>query len=117
MTADQLLDALHASIATAYPVRRALSARPGRVSVVIEATGGEFETAPCDPVPFTIAADVHIIGAGLDEQNTIDLPHHLAPVADLVRAAGWVCESWRTTSTGEAPLPEIVIEATASGTS
>lgn len=115
MTAAELLDALHSELSTQYPTRRALSAHVGRVSCVIEAGSGEYDAAICEPVSVTVTADVRIVAAGMDEQNTRDLPHHLQPVGALIRKAGWVCMTWQADSTGESERPTITITATAVG--
>ncbi len=116
MNTAQLLDDLHAELATSYPTRRALSARPGRVSCVVIPTEGQYDTAPCEPPPVTVTAEVHILAAGMDEQAVKDLPHHLDPVGLLIRKAGWTCTGWRSGTALDQPIPELVITATALGT-
>ena len=115
-TAAELLDHLADELATVYPTRRALSARPGRVSCVVIPAEGEYDDAMCDPVPVTVTAEVHVLAAGMDEQATRDLAHHLEPVGVLIRQAGWTCLAWRAGSDLEQPIPAFIITATALGT-
>jgi len=107
-TTTDALAALHFELATAYPTyvgRR----RPGRVSCTVTGQRGEYEAPHC-PGPLELTAAVRIAAAAADERGVLDLYTHLAPVARLVRAAGWHTLSWEADSTDD--VPTIVMTVT-----
>lgn len=112
-TAD-LLDTLHQSLATQYPTFRA-HRRVGAVSCVVVPESAVWDDGPdCDPWPLTLTVEVNVMGMA-DEKGAEDLPHHIAPVAALIRQGGFRPMSWRSaTDNDNAPL--IIITAVANGT-
>jgi threonine dehydrogenase-like Zn-dependent dehydrogenase len=115
MNTAQLVEALAASLGSAYPTRVAeLANVPGRVTCVIVPSGGQWESgAMCTPVPTTVTAEVSVIAAGTGGQAVADLVAHLDPAADLIRGGGWDPESWAAADVEDRPA--IVITATARG--
>ena len=113
MNTAGLLDLLHASLAETYPTYRAVSARPGRVTCVVEADSGAYDQAVCAPTGLMVTANIRVLAAGDSEQAVKDLPHHIDPVATLIRQAGFAPTGWRS---GESEsVPEITITAEAPG--
>lgn len=115
MNTAQLIDALAASLATAYPTRVAeLSARTGQATCVVALDGVAYDTAAmCDPAPTTVTATVTVIAAGTGEQGVRDLLTRTDSVAALIRAAGFTVEQCDAADANDAPA--LVFTATAEG--
>ena len=115
MNAAQLIDALAASLATAYPTRVAeLSARTGQVTCVAALDRISYETgAMCDPAPIIVTATVTVIAAGTGEQGVRDLLTRADSVAALIRAAGFTVEDCDAADANDAPA--LAFTATAAG--
>lgn len=115
MNAAQLIDALAASLATAYPTRVAeLSARTGQATAVVALDRVAYDTgAMCTPTPVTVTATVTVIAAGTGEQGVKDLLTRADGVAALIRAAGFTPDQADAADANDAPA--LVFTATAQG--
>lgn len=114
MNSAELLAGLHQSLATKYPTRRLLSARPGRVTCVVVPASGEYDDGPqCDPWPMELTTEVHIVAADISEKGAEDLMWHIPLVADLIRQSAFTVIGWRGGATNDTPT--IIVTATANG--